>query len=196
LIKQVVDDLAHDLPNLKQFATLSPMPGFLGWLDRQPHDAWLDDEQRRTLMAASGGSHDGLAAALGEAGWLAEDGLAASLEGPLIRAAARYLVEHDGAGLPLDPVARFHLGNGARIERLNWLADRAPRRLAQSAGIMVNFQYQPEEIERNHEAFARQGLIMVAPDLHDVLKGAPDQIAARVRVGRRGSRLGRIIRRP
>ena len=196
LIKQVVDDLAHDLPNLKQFATLSPMPGFLGWLDRQPPDAWLDDEQRRALMAASGGSHDGLAAALGEAGWLAEDGLAATLEGPLIRAAARYLVERDGAGLPLDPVARFHLGNGARIERLNWLADRAPRRLAQSAGMMVNFLYQPEEIERNHEAFARQGLIMVAPDLNDLLKGAPDQIAARVRVSRRGSRLGRIIRRP
>jgi malonyl-CoA decarboxylase len=196
LIKQVVDDLARDLPNLKQFATLSPMPGLLDWLDRQPRDAWLDAEQRRALSAASGGSHDGLAAALGEAGWLAEDGLAASLEGPLTRAAARYLVERDSTGLPLDPVARFHLGNGARVERLNWLADRAPRRLAQSAGMMVNFLYRPGEIERNHEAFARQGLIMVSPDINDLLKGAPDEVAARVRVSRRGSRLGRMIRRP
>jgi malonyl-CoA decarboxylase len=196
LIKQVVDDLARDLPNLKHFATLSPMPGLLDWLDRQPRDAWLNAEQRRALSAASGGSHDGLAAALGEAGWLAEDGLAASLEGPLTRAAARYLVERDSTGLPLDPVARFHLGNGARVERLNWLADRAPRRLAQSAGMMVNFLYHPGEIERNHEAFARQGLIMVSPDINDLLKGAPDEVAARVRVSRRGSRLGRMIRRP
>jgi malonyl-CoA decarboxylase len=196
LIKQVVDDLAHDLPNLKQFATLSPMPGFLDWLERQPRDAWLDEAARRALGASAAGAHDGLAAALGEAGWLEEEGLAATLEAPLIRAAARYLVERAGGGLPLDPVARFHLGNGARIERLNWLADRAPRRLAQSAGMMVNYLYHPGEIERNHEAFARQGLIVVAPDINDLLKGAPDEIATRVRVSRRGSRLGRMIRRP
>jgi malonyl-CoA decarboxylase len=196
LIKQVVDDLAHDLPNLKQFATLSPMPGFLDWLDRQPREAWLDGQQRQALSAAAGGTHDGLAAALGEPGWLEQDGLAAALEAPLCRAAARYLVERDRGSLPLDPVARFHLGNGARIERLNWLADRGPRRLAQSAGMMVNYLYHPGEIERNHEAFARQGVIVVAAEINDLLKGTPDQIAARVRVSRRGSRLGRMIRRP
>jgi len=196
LIKQVVDDLARDLPNLKQFATLSPMPGFLDWLDRQPRDAWLDDDRRQALSAASGSAHEGLAAALGDAGWLNENGLSVALEGPLVRAAARYLVDRNGAGLPHDPVARFHLGNGARIERLNWLADRAPRRLAQSAGMMVNYLYHPGEIERNHEAFARQGQITVAPEINDLLKGAPDETAARVRVSRRGSRLGRMIRRP
>jgi len=104
-------------------------------------------------------------------------------------------VERDGAGLPLDPVARFHLGNGARIERLNWLADSAPRRLKQSAGMMVNYVYQPAEIEQNHEAFARRRLITVAPDLNELLKGAPDEVAALIRISRRGGRLGRMIGR-
>ena len=74
------------------------------------------------------------------------------------------------AGLPIDPVARFHLGNGARIERINWLADRTPRRLAQSAGVMVNYLYDRPEIEQNHEAFASGQLITVAPAIYDLLK--------------------------
>ena len=200
LIKQVVDDLAHDLPNLKQFATLSPMPGFLAWLERQPDDAWLEPEQRRALAAArpaadGPGAGDGLAAALAEGRWPEDGDFADALRAPLIRAAARYLVERDGAGLPLDQVARFHLGNGARIERLNWLADRGPLRLRQSAGVMVNYLYQPSEIEPNHEAFASRRLITVAPEIHDLLKGAPDAITALVQIGRRGSRLGRMIGR-
>ncbi len=195
LIKQVVDDLAHDLPNLKQFATLSPIPGFLGWLERQPPDDWLDTEQRHLLGATAGG-HEAFVAALGEAGWLEQGELAQALEPALSRAAARYLVERDATGLPLDSVARFHLGNGARVERLNWLADRAPRRLAQSAGMMVNYLYHPGEIERNHEAFARRRLITVAPEINDLLKGAPDEVTSLVRVSRRGGRLGRMIRRP
>jgi malonyl-CoA decarboxylase len=193
LIKQVVDDLAHDLPNLKQFATLSPMPGLLAWLERQPADAWLDGEQRRALAEA--GLEGGLAAALGQDGWLAKPELADALAAPLVRAAARYLVERNGAGLPLDPVARFHLGNGARIERLNWRADSTPRRLKQSAGMMVNYLYHPAEIEQNHEAFASRRLITVAPDINDLLKGAPEEVAAQVRISRRGGRLGRMIGR-
>jgi malonyl-CoA decarboxylase len=200
LIKQVVDDLAHDLPNLKQFATLSPMPGFLAWLGRQPEHAWLAPEQRRGLVAtrpASDGPEApaGLAAALGQGGWLERPELAPALETPLIRAAARYLVERDDAGLPLDPVARFHLGNGARIERLNWLADHGRRRLKQSAGVMVNYLYQPAEIEPNHEAFASRRLITVAPEINELLKGAPDEITALVQINRRGGRLGRMIGR-
>ncbi len=200
LIKQVVDDLAHDLPNLKQFATLSPMPGLLGWLERQPEDAWLDPEQRRALAATRPATEGpeiegGLAAALGQGGWLERSELVLALEAPLIRAAARYLVERDDAGLPLDAVARFHLGNGARIERLNWLADTGGRRLKQSAGVMVNYLYQPAEIEPNHEAFASRRLITVAPEINDLLKGAPDEVAALVQISRRGSRLGRMIGR-
>jgi len=195
LIKQVVDDLARDLPNLKQFATLSPMPGLLSWLARQPEDAWLESAERQALAALPGVDGGGLAMALAGESWLGQRELAEALEAPLVRAAARYLVERDGAGLPLDPVARFHLGNGARIERLNWLADSAPRRLKQSAGMMVNYVYQPAEIEQNHEAFARRRLITVAPDLNELLKGAPDEVAALIRISRRGGRLGRMIGR-
>ena len=188
LIKQVVDDLAHDLPNLKQFATLSPMPGLLGWLERQPADAWLDAEQRRALGATAGG-HDGLVGgARPRTTGSSRPSSPRRSQPPLVRAAARYLVERDGAGLPLDPVARFHLGNGARIERLNWLADRAPRRLAQSAGMMVNYLYHPAEIEQNHEAFAQP------PPDH---RGARDQRSAQGRAGRgRGAGPDQPARRP
>ncbi|HSA81443.1 MAG TPA: malonyl-CoA decarboxylase [Geminicoccaceae bacterium] len=193
LIKQVVDDLAHDLPNLKQFATLSPLPGLLAWLGQQPEDAWLEPEERRALAALPGES--GLAEALGRGDWVGQPDLAGALEPALVRAAARYLVERDRAGLPLDPVARFHLGNGARIERLNWLADGSSRRLRQSAGIMANYLYHPAEIEPNHEAYASRRLITVAPEINDLLRGAPDEVAALVRVSRRGGRLGRMIGR-
>jgi malonyl-CoA decarboxylase len=194
LIKQVVDDLAHDLPNLRQFATLSPMPGFLAWLERQPDDAWLEKEQRAAL-AATGPEAESLAAALGQGGWLGQPELVQALEAPLVRAAARYLVERDEVGLPLDPVARFHLGNGARIERLNWLADRGSRRLGQSAGVMVNYLYQPSEIEPNHEAFASRGLITVAPEINELVKGAPNGISNLLQISRRSGRLGRMIGR-
>jgi malonyl-CoA decarboxylase len=184
LIKQVVDDLARDLPNLRQFATLSPMPALRAWLKDQPPGAWLDERQERALLAAVPAAAD-VAAALADPSWSGDPAVTAMLEEPLVRAAARYLTVRGPDGLLVDPVARFHLGNGARIERINWLADRAPRRLAQSAGLMVNYLYDRPEIERNHEAFASSQLITVAPAIHD----------AEVRVSRRASRFGRMILR-
>jgi malonyl-CoA decarboxylase len=195
LIKQVVDDLARDLPNLKQFATLSPMPRLRAWLEQEPPGSWLDDRQQRALLAAVPGAAD-VSAALADPAWLQDPELVAMLEEPLLRAAARHLTVRGGDGLPIDPVARFHLGNGARIERINWLADRSPRRLAQSAGLMVNYLYDRPEIEQNHEAFARNQLITVAPAIHDLLKNAADEARLEVRVSRRASRLGRMILRP
>jgi malonyl-CoA decarboxylase len=195
LIKQVVDDLARDLPNLRQFATLSPMPQLRLWLEDQPPDDWLRAEQQRELAAAvPAAAH--AAAALADPGWLRDSALVAGLEEPLVRAAARYLTARDADGLPIDPVARFHLGNGARVERINWLADRSARRLAQSAGLMINYSYDPQEIEQNHEAFARNQLITVAPAIYDLLKTVGGDTTAGVRVSRRASRLGRMIRRP
>jgi malonyl-CoA decarboxylase len=170
------------------------MPGFLAWLERQPDDAWLEKEQRAAL-AATGPEAESLAAALGQGGWLGQPELVQALEAPLVRAAARYLVERDEVGLPLDPVARFHLGNGARIERLNWLADRGSRRLGQSAGVMVNYLYQPSEIEPNHEAFASRRLITVAPEINELVKGAPNGISNLLQISRRSGRLGRMIGR-
>ena len=194
LIKQVVDDLARDLPNLRQFATLSPLPRLRAWLQEQPPGSWLDDPQERALLAAAPAAD--VAAALADPAWLQDPALVAMLEGPLVRAAARYLTVRGADGLPVDPVARFHLGNGARIERINWLADRTPRGLAQSAGLMVNYLYDRPEIERNHEAFASDQLITVAPAIHDLLKGGVDGARTEVRVSRRASRLGRMILRP
>ena len=80
----------------------------------------------------------------------------------LCRLIARYLVEEKEHDRPLDPVARFHLGNGARLERVNWLADVSPRGLKQSAGMMVNYLYEIAEIEPNHEAFAREGRVALS----------------------------------
>jgi malonyl-CoA decarboxylase len=195
LIKQVVDDLARDLPNLRQFATLSPLPRLRAWLEDEPPGAWLDERQQRALLAAVPAATD-VTAALADPGWLQDPAVIALLEEPLVRAAARYLTVRAADGLPIDPVARFHLGNGARIERINWLADRSPRRLAQSAGLMVNYLYDRPEIEQNHEAFARSQLITVAPAIHDLLKSSTDDARTEVRVSRRASRLGRMIMRP
>ena len=194
LIKQVVDDLARDLPSLKQFATLSPMPRLRQWLEQQPPDDWLAAEQQRALAAAVPTAPHA-AAALGDTRWLREPQLVAGLEEPLIGAAARYLTAREADGLPVDPVARFHLGNGARIERINWLADRSPRRLAQSAGLMVNYSYDRPEIEQNHEAFARSQLITVSAPIYELLRTFGGDAIAGVRVSRRAFRLGRMIRR-
>ena len=137
-----------------------------------------------------------MTAALADPGWLKDPAVVALLEEPLVRAAARYLTVRGADGLPIDPVARFHLGNGARIERINWLADHSPRRLAQSAGLMVNYLYDRPEIEQNHEAFARSQLITVAPAIHELLKSSAADARPEVRVSRRASRLGRMILRP
>jgi malonyl-CoA decarboxylase len=149
------------------------MPGFLDWLDRQPREAWLDDQQRGALSASAGGAHDGLAAALGEPGWLEQDGLAATLEAPLCRAAARYLVERERGSLPLDPVARFHLGNGASAHRINWPADLAPGAIRRGHGVMINYLYELDAIEARHEAFAADGTIARGPEVRRALQDDP-----------------------
>jgi malonyl-CoA decarboxylase len=118
-----------------------------------------------------------------------------ALQEPLTRAAAHYLIARTERRQPLDPVARFHLGNGARIERLNWAADSSRLRIKQSAGMMVNYLYHRPEIEANHEAFASRGLITVLPQIADLLKGAPDDVRRLTRISRRGSAFGRMIRR-
>jgi len=193
LIKQVVDDLARDLPNLRQFATLSPMPGFRRWLAHQPAGAVLDEAAWRAL-AGRAVDPAALAGLLATPGWLAEAELAPILEEPLLRAAARYLVERGDDGLPIDAVARFHLGNGARIERINWAADDSPRRLAQSCGLMVNYLYEPPAMEPNHEAFVGRQVITVSAEIAERLRGTPEAGRERIRVGRRGG-FARIIGR-
>jgi len=169
LIKQVVTDLAYEQPQLRQFITLSPLPGFMVWL--------------RRLIEAGNGSlapeTNGLLTRIDDPSWIDDAAVREALTNILMPLAARYLLQEKRQnGQPIDPVARFHLGNGARVERLNWLGDISPRGLSQSAGIMVNYLYEPKDIERQHEDYAERGTIASSPAVKKLLKQAASVAAA------------------
>ena len=153
LIKQVVEELSREVPSLATFVTLSPAPGFGRWLDRvaaDPAAAGLDGTDTAALEA------------LRAPGWH-RDPAAERLRPLLLGLAAHYYLRAKGpGGKPLDPVARFHLGNGARLERLNWPGDTSAKGLREAAGLMVNYLYDPRSIEANHEAFANHGTVVAA----------------------------------
>ncbi|WP_046867395.1 malonyl-CoA decarboxylase [Microvirga massiliensis] len=154
LIKQVVEDLSRDLPSLKTFVTLSPAPGFGRWLERiaeDPTEFGLEGLDTAPL------------ALLENPDWHRDTTVAEQLW-PLLMslAAAYYLRAKTKSGQPLDPVARFHLGNGARLERLNWLGDTSAKGVREAAGLMVNYLYDLNTIEANHEAYANQGMVAAA----------------------------------
>lgn len=158
LIKQVVEELRRELPRLDTFVTLSPVPGFMRWLRAQPMDQWpLEDRQ-----AVEG---------LEDPEWPQDPDFAPRARALLEPLAAAYFLEARSAdGKPVDPVARFHLGNGARLERIDWLGDVSEKGLAESAGLMVNYLYDLERIEENHEAFANQGEVVASPAVRRLLK--------------------------
>jgi malonyl-CoA decarboxylase len=168
----VVDDLARDLPEIETFVTLSPAPGFAAWLRNPAGD---DSEgpleaDRRTVLER-----------LDEPGSLRDPASVEALQPLLLRLAAHYfLIAKNPRGEPLDPVARFHLGNGARLERLNWPADTSDNGIAQGAGLMVNYRYDQKHVERNHEAYANHGEIAAAVAVSRHLK-APSASEARVK---------------
>jgi malonyl-CoA decarboxylase len=111
-------------------------------------------------------------AALDEEGWHEDVATAQKVRKALLPAAAWYFLKAKTTnGRPLDPVARFHLGNGARLERLNFLGDTSPKGLAQAHGLMVNYLYALEDIEKNHEAFAGSGEVIAAAAVRKQLKG-------------------------
>ncbi|MGB8843296.1 MAG: malonyl-CoA decarboxylase [Aliidongia sp.] len=175
LIKQVVEDLKQEFPGLDHFATLSPVPGFRAWLERRLAGGAryvLKAEERDALAALAGGGRTkgALKRLLAKSDWFEDPATAAALKGPLLRLAAVYLTENkDGKG-PADPVARFHLGNGARLEQINFLANTAPRGLAESYGLMVNYLYDLDRIEANHEAFVRQGQVAHCDAVAELLR--------------------------
>ncbi len=137
LIKRVADALTHELPNLKTFATLSPIPGFRAWAEK-----------------------NGLAGKIDGAG-----------ETALLPLVAKYLTElNPDTGRARDPVAQFHLSNGARMERLNWAADASEKGQAQSCGVMVNYLYRLSDIEANHEAYTGQGKVATSTTIKALLK--------------------------
>ncbi len=164
LIKQVVEELARDCQTIKTFVTLSPIPGFRRWLDNALVDAAddlkLTNEQRKALAILK---HDQ---------WAGKTDAVKKLKPLVTPIAAHYLMRAKTTrGTPLDPAARFHLGNGARLERLNWLADTSPKGLADAAGLMVNYSYILKDIERNHEAYANNGEIAASFAVRSLLRG-------------------------
>ena len=169
LIKRVVDALATELPRVKVFATLSPAPGFRAWLERQSRagSAILLPAERLAIEALGGETPKGDLAALLDRH--SDPRVASALRDPLIRLCARYLLhERAPSGRALDPVAHFHLSNGARVERLNWLGDTSPKGLQQSAGIMVNYLYRLSEIEANHEAYRGEGRVAASSAIRNL----------------------------
>jgi malonyl-CoA decarboxylase len=161
LIKQVVEDLQRELPNLKTFVTLSPVPGFAAWLarERSGDDGLLGAETKQALEL------------LDEPGWHADPIKAETVRKALLPAAAAYFLKAKSAnGRPIDPVARFHLGNGARLERLNFLGDTSAKGLQQAHGLMVNYCYDPDDIEKNHEAFAEKAEVVASSAVRKALR--------------------------
>ena len=175
LIKRVVDLLARELPNIKTFATLSPLPGFVAWLEEEvatnEHGLLLADEQAALAAAGAGaGEAVDVMAALRQPDWPTQIKLAEALRAPLLSLAARYLLEVKRGGKALDRVAHFHLTNGARVERLNWLSDVSANGLLQSAGIMVNYRYKLDLIEDNHERYSGDGEIVAHTAVRRLLR--------------------------
>lgn len=163
LLKRVIDDLKKDFPQLQQFATLSPLPLLKRWAEKTPaawEQAFLPgDLERIGKLAQIPASLEAVQALLANPAWAEEPRLQRALHAPLTRLAAQYLLNAKAKGRLYDPVARFHLGNGARVERLNCLADTSEKGLTQSYGMMVNYLYDPDAIEENVEALLREGKI-------------------------------------
>ena len=158
LIKQVVEELRRELPKLDNFVTLSPVPGFMQWL-KQASDVPVSDEDRALLEN------------LDKPDWFKDAELEAQLRAVLEPLAAHYFLKaRTPKGRLIDSVARFHLGNGARLERIDWLGDVSPKGLRESAGIMVNYLYRLEDIEKNHEAYANQGTVAASSAVKKLLK--------------------------
>ncbi len=156
LIKQVAGLLAAEFPRLRQFCTLSPVPGFRDWLRgtlaTPDQMAGMRDAVRASFERVQRGFGPVLDRSVAEL--RAAERIREKLAPDLERLCAAYLL---GAGEPdgmtRDPVARFHLNNGARLDRINVAADLSDKGLRQSLGFMVNYVYDLKSIERNHEKF-------------------------------------------
>src|SRR5262245_1286896 len=168
LIKRVVEELKRDFPGLRTFATLSPIPGFVRWLQSDDAAKIALPQPMRTKLKRGGIEADNAQAlwkGMGNDHWNTDPKRSALLEEPMLAICSHYLTQVRQGLRPIDPVARFHLDNGARIERLNWLADTSAKGLKQSAGIMVNYLYDTSEIERNHEAYRLHGKVALTSDV-------------------------------
>ena len=162
LIKQVVEEICRELPKLTTFVTLSPVPGFA---------RWLAGESKNENSSAISASDRVTFELLERPHWWTDPEIFTQLEEPLMRAAGWYFLRaRSKRGTPVDPVARFHLGNGARLERINWLADTSDRAIAQAYGLMVNYLYDLDDIEKNHEAYAEGRAVVASSAVQRLLR--------------------------
>lgn len=159
LIKRVVEELSTEFRNLKTFATLSPIPGFRRWLDpllAKDDAGLLSDEESASLAAAlpAETGTQALASIIAKRHWWRDAALRKTAEPVLTRLAARYLLVESTGRRANDPVAHFHLSNGARVERLSMAGDTSDKGAKESATFMVNYLYDPAKIEDWHEDYA------------------------------------------
>ncbi|GAB2823530.1 hypothetical protein GCM10027276_27600 [Comamonas piscis] len=171
LIKTVVEQLLQEFPKLRQFATLSPIPGFRSWLGKSAAEVWEGADKRlradvaKALDKPEPTAADWLAALEQPAQLKADDAVAKLL----MQAAARYLGKSLVQDKPVDPVARFHLGNGSRVERLNWAGDTSAKGIKQSYGMMVNYLYDLKRLDKHRNLLA-QGKIPVSSGIEALAK--------------------------
>jgi malonyl-CoA decarboxylase len=174
LIKTVVQELSTEFENLKHFATLSPVPNFKKWLG--PKMAAGEENLLLPKEIAAIKEHyscDNAALQMGEilAGdWYRDNGTAETVKAILARLCALYLLDERKGDRALDPVANFHLSNGARLERINWLADLSEKGMNRSYGIMVNYYYELSDIEKNHEEYVTRGHVIASRSVKALLK--------------------------
>lgn len=172
LIKRVVADLAKKMPNLKQFSTLSPVPGFMKWLKKQANSHELGKYNSSAIEALfqKGQSDDDMRNLLEDTISEGEKNSQKRLKSTIKSICAHYLLHAKRGSQAFDRVANFHLTNGARIHQINWAADLSNKGLKQSAGLMVNYLYDIPSIEKNHETYISHGNIPVSAKVKKLLK--------------------------
>jgi malonyl-CoA decarboxylase len=161
LVKRVVQELAREFRLLRTFVTLSPMPRFREWLE--------------THGGVDGATDVPLKAMFVNRAWSRDTGAAATLKAPLMQLAAHYLLEAKRGKRAFDPVAHFHLSNGARLERINWLADTSAKGMREAAGMMVNYLYRLDQIDDNQLAYTLDGRIIANPHISALVAPARRQ---------------------
>lgn len=144
LIKQVVEEIGKRHPKANRYVTLSPIPGFCQWLAAQQDTLEIDIHELRSTARIEGND------------------IPEATRDILLRLCAQYLVNERSGEVAIDPVARFHLGNGASLHAIHWAADLSDKGLQQSIGMMVNYLYDLDSIEENHDAYFDQGEVAIS----------------------------------
>lgn len=160
LIKRVVTELALELPSIKTYSTLSPVTGFAQWLrgEMKSDESEILTQKEKEILSL-----------IEYSDWHHDKEKFDMLQKPLIKACANYLVNVKEYGKPINAVARFHFGNGASLHRINWMGDTSKNGLEEYLGLMVNYLYDPRNIESNHEAYVQQGKLAVSKSIRAIL---------------------------